>query len=82
MQLCKPMFKSSMSKGSFVHGLLSFLFTVLENRKAFHQKLLQIADSHCKKGVKAIEYGIIGEVCIYAYCTKYLCGSNLIYLFD
>jgi hypothetical protein len=56
------MFKSAMSKGSFVHGLLSFLFTVLENKNAFHQRLLQISESHCKKGVKAIEYGIIGEV--------------------
>ena len=56
------MFKSAMSKGSFVHGLLSFLFTALDNKKAFHARLLQIAESHCKKGVKAIEYGIIGEV--------------------
>ena len=66
-----------MSKGSFIHGLLSFLFTVLSNKKEFHAKLLQIADSHCRKGVKAIEYGIIGEVYIIyndlslCYCQHY-----------
>lgn len=69
-QLCKPMFKSAMSKGSFIHGLLSFLFTILEDKKAFHAKLLQIAGSHCKKGVKAIEYGIIGEVCQFILTNK------------
>ena len=62
LKLCKPMFKSAMSKGSFIHGLLAFLFNVLVSKKEFHAKLLQIAESHCKKGVKAIEYGIIGEV--------------------
>ena len=51
-----------MSKGSFIHGLLSFLFTSLEDKKGFHKKLLQIAHSHCAKGVKAVEYGLIGEV--------------------
>ena len=56
------MFKSAMSKGSFIHGLLSFLFTSLEDKKGFHKKLLQIAHSHCAKGVKAVEYGLIGEV--------------------
>jgi hypothetical protein len=56
------MFKSAVSKGSFIHGLLSFLFTVLEHKKAFHAKLLNIAESHCHKGVKAVEYGIVGEV--------------------
>ena len=66
MQLCKPMFKSSTSKGSFVHGLLSFLFTILSNKKEFHEKLEHIATSHCKKGVKAVEYGIIGEILFWA----------------
>ena len=56
------MFRSSMSKGSFIHGLMSFLFTALSNKREFHAKLLEIGRSHCKKGVKAIEYGIIGEV--------------------
>ena len=58
----RPMFKSSMSKGSFIYGLLSFLFTGLEKKKEFHLKLLEIARSHCHKGVKAVEYGIVGEV--------------------
>ena len=60
------MFKSAMSKGSFIHGLLSFLFSILSNKKEFHAKLLQIANSHCKKGVKAVEYGIIGEILFWA----------------
>jgi hypothetical protein len=60
--LCKPMFKSSISKGSFIYGLLSFLFTILENKKEFHKRLLSIAQSHCHKGVKAVEYGVIGDV--------------------
>ena len=66
------MFKSAMSKGSFIHGLLSFLFTSLEDKKGFHKKLLQIAHSHCAKGVKAVEYGLIGEVSISYTCVTYI----------
>ena len=64
------MFKSAMSKGSFIHGLLSFLFSILSNKKEFHAKLLHIANSHCKKGVKAVEYGIIGEILFWALETS------------
>ena len=41
---------------------MAFIFTSLDNKRGYHQKLLQIAQSHCHKGVKAIEYGITGEV--------------------
>ena len=74
------MFKSSTSKGSFVHGLRSFLFTILSNKKEFHEKLLNIANSHCKKGVKAVEYGIIGEILFWAleHClTKSVYTANI-----
>ena len=55
------MFKNSTNKG-FINGFLAFLFTGLSNRKEFEVHLKNVAISHCKKGIKAAEYGVLGSV--------------------
>eukprot|EP01035_Chromulina_nebulosa_P019746 gene19746-25678_t len=59
---CKAMFTSPDSQGKFLTSLFSFIFTVLDDEDKFNRRLEQLAQSHCKRGVKACEYAVIGEV--------------------
>ncbi len=56
------MFKSMSDADVFLDGLMAFLFTAVCDAKGFHGRLLGVARTHCTKGVKAVEYGIVGEV--------------------
>ena len=56
------MFREPASQGKFLVALFNFIFTVLDNQKKFNDRLMELAESHCKRGVKASEYAIIGEV--------------------
>jgi hypothetical protein len=56
------MFSNPRNQGIFLVALFSFMFTALEYPKAFKDRLEHLAETHSKKGIKAVEYGIIGEV--------------------
>mmetsp|Transcript_22680 Transcript_22680/g.20597 ORF Transcript_22680/g.20597 Transcript_22680/m.20597 type:complete len:261 (+) Transcript_22680:32-814(+) len=60
--LSKYMFKNPETQGRFLSSLLSFIFTILEDEDKFNLRLVELALSHCKRGVKACEYAIIGDV--------------------
>lgn len=60
--ICRPMFKDPALQGHFLMSLFSFVFTALDDEVKFKLKLKELAVGHCKKGVKAVEYAIIGEV--------------------
>ena len=62
MQLSKPMFKNPDSQLKFFTALFSFIFTILDNKAVFTKRMTELAVSHCKRGIKACEYGIVGEV--------------------
>lgn len=56
------MFKDPSTQGKFLVSLFSFVFTVMDDEDKFNERLVDLADSHCKRGVKSSEYAIIGEV--------------------
>lgn len=58
----KKMFKDPSTQGKFLVSLFSFVFTVMDDEDKFNVRLMDLADSHCKRGVKSSEYAIIGEV--------------------
>lgn len=60
--LSKQMFRDPASQGKFLVALFSFIFTSLEDTAKFDSKLKHLAKSHSDKGVKAVEYGVIGSV--------------------
>lgn len=60
--MSKGMFVDTKAQGRFFQALIGFIFTAVSAQRAFNKRLLLIALSHCRKGVKAVEYGIIGEV--------------------
>jgi hypothetical protein len=60
------MFSDYLSQKFFIQGFLKFIFdSILGKKKDFQQKLKLLAERHYERGVKAVEYGIIGEVDIY-----------------
>lgn len=56
------MFKDAATQGKFLVSLFSFIFTVMDDEAKFNAKLSELAESHCKRGVKSSEYAFIGEV--------------------
>lgn len=56
------MFKNPHKQGFFLTELISFIFTSLDDPKNFEKRLIRLAISHSSKGIKAVEYGVIGEV--------------------
>ena len=61
--LCKPMFKSGMkSQGKFLMKLISLALSLLNDENKFKDTLADLAERHNLMGIKAIEYGVVGEV--------------------
>ena len=56
------MFIDSLSKSFFVKGFLVFIFDILKKKATFRKQLRHLAETHYQRGVKAVEYSIIGEV--------------------
>jgi hypothetical protein len=63
------MFMDAKMQTRFFTSLLSFIFTALSDERMFNRKLMSVALSHCHKGIKAIEYGIVGEVMFWSLKT-------------
>ena len=58
----RPMFKDPKSQGNFLVALFSFIFTAFDNPPVYRAKLNYLGEVHSLRGVKATEYGIVGEV--------------------
>jgi len=59
----KDLFKTGMKgQGKFLVMMLSLALSELEKPAQFDKSLLKLAEIHYKRGVKAVEYGIVGDV--------------------
>jgi hypothetical protein len=56
------MFNDPWSQERFIVGIQAFMFSALSDPVNFKRQLVGLGKSHAAKGVKAVEYGIIGEV--------------------
>lgn len=64
--LCKPLFTTGIiSQGKFLVKMISLTLNQLHDPSNFHAIMKGLALSHCSKGVKAVEYGIVGSVLFY-----------------
>lgn len=67
---CKPMFHGGIKKqGKFLVRLLSLALSELNDPAKFDATLTALAEQHCIRGIKAIEYGVVGEVLFYTLHT-------------
>jgi hemoglobin-like flavoprotein len=64
---CKPLFKKSINRqGSFFVRMVSMLLGDVADSEKWFKTLDNLANIHNKMGVKAVEWGITGEVVVYA----------------
>jgi hemoglobin-like flavoprotein len=61
--MSKPMFKAGLkSQGKFLVKMISMSLTILLDQEKFVETMTKLAEVHNNRGVKAIEYGIVGDV--------------------
>lgn len=61
--LCKPLFTTGLvSQGTFLVKMISITLKQLGDPDNFQKIMEGLALRHCQKGVKAVEYGIVGDV--------------------
>jgi hemoglobin-like flavoprotein len=64
--MARPMFKSGMkSQGKFLVKMISLSISLLDDNEKFTQTLTKLTEVHNDRGVKAVEYGIVGEVLLW-----------------
>mmetsp|Transcript_14090 Transcript_14090/g.23440 ORF Transcript_14090/g.23440 Transcript_14090/m.23440 type:complete len:339 (+) Transcript_14090:50-1066(+) len=58
----EDLFKNAQSQGKFLVEMVSLSMSELADPLQYKKTLTRLADIHNKRGVKAIEYGVVGEV--------------------
>ena len=59
----RPMFKTNLqSLGRVLMGLISTALNQLKDPSTFEKTLINLAHSHSKRGVRGVQYGIMGDV--------------------
>lgn len=60
---CRHMFKSGMrAQGKFLVKMISLALSELDDPEQFDKNLVKLAEIHYERGVKSVEYGVVGEV--------------------
>ena len=64
--LCKPLFKGGLqTQGKFLVKMISITLGQLSNPDEFKNTMKGLTIRHCERGVKATEYGVMGDVLFY-----------------
>jgi hemoglobin-like flavoprotein len=73
--LCKPLFKTGLqSQGKFLIKMVSLTLSQLGDQTQFAKTMKELTIRHSEKGVKAIEYGVVGDVLF--WCIKTCIGPE------
>jgi hemoglobin-like flavoprotein len=61
--MCRPLFTSGIiSQGKFLVKMVSLILNSLKNKDKFIHAMEDLAMRHCERGVRGVEYGIVGDV--------------------
>ena len=73
--LCKSLFGSGLqSQGRFLVKMISLTLSQLGDEVKFGETMSELVKRHCERGVKAIEYGVVGDVLF--WCIKTCIGES------
>lgn len=64
--MARDLFKDMKSQGKFLVKMISLSLSEINDGAKFEQTLVKLAEIHNERGVKAVEYGVVGEVLIFA----------------
>ena len=71
---CKHMFAGGIKQqGKFLVRMLSLALSELADPSKFDATLVMLAKQHCDRGIKAVEYGVVGEVLFFT--LRFVLGS-------
>lgn len=63
LQTCRPLFTSGInSQGTFLVKFVSLAVSLLHETEKFETAMRNLAETHIRRGVRAVEYGIVGDV--------------------
>mmetsp|Transcript_6195 Transcript_6195/g.9345 ORF Transcript_6195/g.9345 Transcript_6195/m.9345 type:complete len:207 (+) Transcript_6195:119-739(+) len=63
---CKPLFTAGViSQGKFLVKMITLSLHQLDEQEAFINTMHTLAVRHCERGVRAVEFGIVGDVLFY-----------------
>lgn len=64
--MAKELFKDMKSQGKFLVKMISLSLSEMSDADKFEKTLMKLAEIHNDRGVKAVEYGVVGEVLLHA----------------
>lgn len=65
--LAKPLFSGGMqAQGKAIVKMVSMILNTFKNPEKFEKMVKEVASSHCRMGVKAAEFAIVGDVLFYS----------------
>jgi hemoglobin-like flavoprotein len=65
--MCRPLFTSGIvSQGKFLVKMVTFILNSLKHRSKFTTAMQELAKRHCERGIRGVEYGIVGDVLFYS----------------
>lgn len=68
--LCKPLFGAGLqSQGKFLVKMISLTLSQLGDQEKFAKTMHELTIRHCERGVKSIEYGVVGDVLFWVIKT-------------
>lgn len=67
--MARDLFKDMKSQGKFLVKMISLSLSEMSDAGKFEKTLIKLAEIHNERGVKAVEYGVVGEVLIHAIKT-------------
>ena len=75
--LCRPMFKNGLqTQGKFLIQMVSLCLNQLTgNQEGFEKTMTDLTTRHCERGIKAIEYGVVGDVLF--WCIQLCVGREV-----
>lgn len=66
----KPLFSNGIkTQGRFMVKMITLLLSNLDDKQRFSDALVKLAQVHNRRGIKAIEYGVVGEILFYTLRT-------------
>lgn len=73
--MSRNLFKNGMrSQGKFLVKMITLALTEINDASKFDKTLIKLAEVHNQRGVKCVEYGVVGEVLFYV--LKTVVGAN------
>jgi hemoglobin-like flavoprotein len=64
---CRPLFSTGLvSQGKFLVKMVSLSLACITHREKFTKAMEDLAMRHCERGVRGVEYGIVGDVLFYS----------------